>query len=168
MYACVSVCMYAFIQPLNISKMRDKVIFKVWIQSFPYHRLVTIPGFKSQVVPIIQPEGKLFDADLSEMYKRYVKYKQLHPGFWIWLAVSISYDDNRYTANTFIYIYNIIYIYIYIYIILSSTDRHCFVLSELFSMARQARFPKLGTKPGWLKRQSKSLATRKPAQAKEI
>ena len=33
----------------------------------------------------------------------------------------------------------------------------CFVLSELFSEARQARFPKLGSKPGWLKSLSKIL-----------
>ena len=44
----------------------------------------------------------------------------------------------------------IIYIYCH-----SQTD--CFVLSELFSEARQARFPKLGLKPGWLIRQSKIL-----------
>ena len=31
----------------------------------------------------------------------------------------------------------------------------CFVVSQLFSGARHARFPKLGSKPGWLKRQSK-------------
>ena len=40
----------------------------------------------------------------------------------------------------------------------------CFVLSELFSVARQARFPKLGWKPGWLKIHS---ATRKLAQVKD-
>ena len=33
----------------------------------------------------------------------------------------------------------------------------CFILSELI---RQARFPKLGSKPGWLKRQSKILPLR--------
>ena len=33
----------------------------------------------------------------------------------------------------------------------------CFVLSDLFSVAKQARFPKLGSKPGWLKRQYKNL-----------
>ncbi len=32
-----------------------------------------------------------------------------------------------------------------------------FVVSELFSVARHARFPKLGSKPGWFKRQSKIL-----------
>ena len=41
--------------------------------------------------------------------------------------------------------------------ILSSHWWICFVLSELFSVARQARFPKLGSKPGWLKRKSKIL-----------
>ena len=34
----------------------------------------------------------------------------------------------------------------------------CFVLSELFRVARQARFPKLGSKAGWLKRKSKILS----------
>ena len=33
----------------------------------------------------------------------------------------------------------------------------CFVLSELFCVASQARFPKLGSKPGRHKRQSKIL-----------
>ena len=47
-----------------------------------------------------------------------------------------------------------IYIYIYIYVIHRQT---CFVLSELFTVARHARFPKLGSKPDWLKRQSKIL-----------
>ena len=32
-----------------------------------------------------------------------------------------------------------------------------FVVSQFFSAARHARFPKLGSKPGWLKRQSKIL-----------
>ena len=48
-----------------------------------------------------------------------------------------------------------IYIYIYIYIVIHR--QACFVLSELFSVARQARFLKLGSKPAWLKRQSKIL-----------
>ena len=49
-----------------------------------------------------------------------------------------------------------LYIYIYIYIYRhAQTD--CFVLPELFSVPRQARFPKLWSKPGWLKRQSKIL-----------
>ena len=46
-------------------------------------------------------------------------------------------------------------IYIYIYIVIHR--QICFVLSELFSVARQVRFPKVGSKPGWLKRQSKIL-----------
>ena len=33
----------------------------------------------------------------------------------------------------------------------------CFVVSQLFSVARQARFLNLGSKPGWLKCQSKIL-----------
>ena len=48
-----------------------------------------------------------------------------------------------------------VYIYIYIYIVIHR--QICFVLLELFSVARQARFQKLGSKPGWHKRQSKIL-----------
>ena len=60
----------------------------------------------------------------------------------------------------YIYIYgaNSVYIYIYIYIYIIIHRQICFVLSELFSVARQARFLKLGSKPGWLKRQSKILS----------
>ena len=47
------------------------------------------------------------------------------------------------------------YIYIYIYIVIHRQT--CFVLSELFSVARQDRFPMLGSKPDWLKRQCKIL-----------
>ena len=47
------------------------------------------------------------------------------------------------------------HIYIYIYIVIHRQT--CFVLSELFSVARQARFLKLGSKPGWLKHQYKIL-----------
>ena len=43
----------------------------------------------------------------------------------------------------------------YIYIVIHR--QIYFVLSELISVSRQARFPKLGSKPGWLKRQSKIL-----------
>ena len=50
-----------------------------------------------------------------------------------------------------------IYIYIYIYIYIVIHRQTCFVLSELFNEATQARFPKLTTKPGWPKRQSKIL-----------
>ena len=39
----------------------------------------------------------------------------------------------------------------------SAKSRFCFILSELFSVARQARFLKLESKPGWLKHQSKIL-----------
>ena len=46
-------------------------------------------------------------------------------------------------------------IYIYIYIVIHRQT--CFVLLELFSVARQAIFPKLWSKPSWLKRQSKIL-----------
>ena len=44
------------------------------------------------------------------------------------------------------------YIYTYIYIVIHRQT--CLVLSDFFSVARQARFPKLGSKPSWLKRQS--------------
>ena len=40
----------------------------------------------------------------------------------------------------------------------------CFVLSELISVDRQARFPKLGSKPGWFKRQSKILPLGRQSQ----
>ena len=63
---------------------------------------------------------------------------------WTRVAMSISYDDNHYTRGTSLYIYVI-------------HRQICFVLSELFSGARHARFPKLGSKPGRLKRQSKIL-----------
>ena len=43
----------------------------------------------------------------------------------------------------------------YIYIVIHR--QICFVLSDLISVARRARFPKLGSKPNWLKRQSKIL-----------
>ena len=43
----------------------------------------------------------------------------------------------------------------YIYIVIHGQT--CFIQSELFSVARQARFPKLGSKPGGLKRQSTIL-----------
>ena len=45
--------------------------------------------------------------------------------------------------NNTIYIYIYIYIYVYIYI-LSSTDRSVLFYQNFFSVARQARFPKLG------------------------
>ena len=41
----------------------------------------------------------------------------------------------------------------YIYIVIHSLFRS----SELFNGARQAKFPKLGSRPGWLKSQSKIL-----------
>ena len=47
-------------------------------------------------------------------------------------------------------------LYIYIYIVIHR--QICFVLSELSSVARQARFPKLRSKPGWPKRQTKILS----------
>ena len=50
-----------------------------------------------------------------------------------------------------------VYIYLYIY---CHPQRDCFVLSELFSVARQARFLKVGSKPGWLKRQDSTTLPR--------
>ena len=43
----------------------------------------------------------------------------------------------------------------YIYIVIHR--QICFILSELISVARQARLPKLESKPGWHKRQTKIL-----------
>ena len=50
-----------------------------------------------------------------------------------------------------------IYIYIYMYILIVIHRQICFILSELISVVRQARFPKRVSKFGWLKRQSKIL-----------
>ena len=44
----------------------------------------------------------------------------------------------------------------------------CFLVSQLFSMARQDRFPKLGSKPGWLKRQTKILPLSKRRKFKRL
>ena len=51
----------------------------------------------------------------------------------------------------------ILYIYIYIYIYIVTHRQTCLVISELFSVARLDKFSKLGSKSGWLKRQSKIL-----------
>ena len=59
--------------------------------------------------------------------------------------------NTRYFHSVFV----CVCVYIYIYIIIHR--QICLVLSELISVARQARFPKLGSKPGWLKYQSKIL-----------
>ena len=45
---------------------------------------------------------------------------------------------------------------LYIYIVIHR--QICFVLSELFSLARYARFPKLGSKPGWLSQEKTSAS----------
>ena len=52
---------------------------------------------------------------------------------------------------------NTLKMYMLIYIYIVTQRQTCFVLSELFSVVRQARFPKLGSKRGWFKRQSKIL-----------
>ena len=54
------------------------------------------------------------------------------------------------------YLMKYIYIYIYIYIY-CHPHADCFVVSQVFSVAKHARFPKLGSNPGCLKRQSKIL-----------
>ena len=56
---------------------------------------------------------------------------------------------------TDLYVFQCVCIYIYIYIYIVIHRQICFVLSELFSVARPARFLKLWSKPSWLKRQSK-------------
>ena len=48
----------------------------------------------------------------------------------------------------------LMYVYIYIY---SHPQTDCFIASQLFHVARQNRFSKLGLKPSWLKCQSKIL-----------
>ena len=63
--------------------------------------------------------------------------------------------ERQLCMTIYIFSYSICFIYIYIYIVIHRQS--CFVLSELFSVARQVRFPKLGSKPGRLKRQSKIL-----------
>ena len=69
-----------------------------------------------------------------------------------WLIWRFERIKDRFCRHEVSALFNIyIYIYIYIYC-LPQTD--CFVVSQLFSVARQATFPKLGSKPGWLKRQS--------------
>ena len=50
---------------------------------------------------------------------------------------------------------SLIWWYIYIYIVFHR--QICFVLSELFSVARHTSFPELGPKPDWVKHQSKPL-----------
>ncbi len=54
-----------------------------------------------------------------------------------------------------LYSYTFLCIGCYIYIVIQR--QISFVLSELISVARRARFPNMGLKPGWLKRQSKIL-----------
>ena len=60
-------------------------------------------------------------------------------------------DKKKRFKNFPIFWFHTLYIYIVIH------RQTCFVLSELFSVARQAKFPKVGAKPGWLKRQSSIL-----------
>ena len=49
---------------------------------------------------------------------------------------------------TYIYIYIQLIIYICVYIFIVIRRQTCFVPSELTSVARHTRFPKLGSKPG--------------------
>ena len=85
---------------------------------------------------------------------------------WTLLLEFISYNDNYCACkwhgpapswSLFHKVKPWIYIYIYIYIYIVIHRQICFILSELFNVARQARFPKLGSKPSWLKCQSKIL-----------
>ena len=59
--------------------------------------------------------------------------------------------------NAYMYMHTQTHTHTHIYIYIVIHRETCFLLSELFSVARLARFPKLGSKPGWLKRQSKIL-----------
>ena len=43
----------------------------------------------------------------------------------------------------------------------------CFVLSELFSVAKQARFPTLGSKPSWLQSKILPLSHEETSASKE-
>ena len=63
------------------------------------------------------------------------------------LSLSLSLSLSLFLSHTHTHTY------IYIYIVIHR--QICFVLSELISVARQARVSKLESKPGWLKRQSK-------------
>ena len=58
-------------------------------------------------------------------------------------------------VDKFTFIKTCTHINLYIHIVIHR--QLCFVLSELFSVAWQAKFPTWGSKPGWLKRQSKIL-----------
>ena len=61
------------------------------------------------------------------------------------------------------------YVHIYMCVHIVIHRQICFILSEFISVARQARFPKLGSKPCWLKRQSKILPlSHKEASASEV
>ena len=74
---------------------------------------------------------------------------------WVGIYMSVCMYIYIYVC-VYINIYNFVcvYVYIYIYIYIVIRRQTCFVLSELFSVASQARFPKLGSK---LKCQSKIL-----------
>ena len=71
------------------------------------------------------------------------------------LSLSLSLTQSLFLYVSFALSLPPLSLYIYIYIVIHR--QICFVLSELISVARRARFPKLGTIPGWLKRQSKIL-----------
>ena len=73
------------------------------------------------------------------------------------MATHLFHSLESSTIYMYIYTHTHTHTYIYIYIYIVIHKRISFVLSELISVARQARFPKLGSKPGWLKCQSKIL-----------
>ena len=76
-----------------------------------------------------------------------------------WRTKQISYHN---IAEVLIHSGIYIYIYIYIYIcvcvcVCSHSETNCFIVSQLFSVARHVRFSKLGSKPGWLLCQSEII-----------
>ena len=77
-----------------------------------------------------------------------IKYYFFESLVWLDLGLTppqtIGEQSNNY-ASIYMYIY--IYIYIYIY---SHPHIECFVVLQVFSVARHARCLKLGSKPGWL------------------
>ena len=85
--------------------------------------------------------------------EKYIKpklYRLLYSEIYKKKTTSMQKDIHIFTKIGFSHFF-IIYIYIVIH------RQTCFVLSELFRVARQARFPKLGSEPAWFKLQAKIL-----------
>ena len=89
----------------------------------------------------------LNDLEISVKYT--VKYTNYFKNRWMKILIKLFRILQR--------LQNDFYIYIYIYTSIVIHRQICFVLSELISVARHISFPLLGSKPGWLKRQSKRL-----------